>query len=241
MNNYDATNVATGATTDLGLKSFMLGTYRYMMMAMGVTAVVAYFFGQYMMANPAVGNFIFQPFVLLGFVIAIPFVFGTVGAKLPSMSKGGVLAFLFGFSAFMGVFLSAVTLAYDPTIIAKIFFMTVALFGALSLFGYTTKTDLMPYLKFAAIGFLVYVVYMVASQFFPAIAPTGTMQMIVQGVALVLISVIAASKTQMLKRTYYSAAGNTAMLDKMSAYGAAMLLLTFINMFQILLSLFGRD
>lgn len=241
MNEYDATNVATGASTDLGLKSFMLGTYRYMMMAMGVTAVVAYFFGQYMMANPAVAGLIYSPFVLLGFVIAIPVLFGAVGAKLPSMSKGGVLAFLFGFSAFMGVFLSAVTLAYDPTIIAKIFFMTVALFGALSMFGYTTKTDLMPYLKFAAIGFAIYVVYMVASQFFPAIAPTGTMQMIVQGVALVLISVIAASKTQMLKRTYYSAAGNTAMLGKMSAYGAAMLLLTFINMFQILLSLFGRE
>jgi FtsH-binding integral membrane protein len=241
MNQYDATNVATGATTDLGLKSFMLGTYRYMMMAMGVTAVVAYFFGQYMVANPAVAGLVFSPFVLLGFVIAIPVLFGTVGAKLPSMSKGGVLAFLFGFSAFMGVFLSAVSFTYDPTIIAKIFFMTVALFGALSMFGYTTKTDLMPYLKFAAIGFLIYVVYMVASSFFPAIAPTGTLQMVVQGVALVLISVIAASKTQMLKRTYYSAAGNTAMLDKMSAYGAAMLLLTFINMFQILLSLFGRE
>ena len=241
MNNYDATNVATGATTDLGLKSFMSGTYRYMMMAMGVTAVVAFFFGQYMAVNPAVASLVFSPFVLLGFVIAIPVLFGAVGRKLPSMSQGGVLAFLFGFSAFMGVFLSAVTLAYDPMIIAKIFFMTVALFGALSMFGYTTKTNLMPYFKYAAIGFLVYVVYMVASSFFPAIAPTGMMQTIVQGVALVFISVITAGKTQMLKQVYYSAAGNTAMLSKMSAYGAAMLLLTFINMFQILLSLFGRD
>ena len=157
------------------------------------------------------------------------------------MSKGGVLTFLFGFSAFMGIFLSAVTVSVDPMIISKIFFMTVALFGALSMFGYTTRTDLMPYLKYAAIGFAVYVVYMVASSFFPAIAPTGTMQMIVQGFALVAISVMAAGKTQMLKRTYYSAAGDTAMLGKMSAYGAAMLLLTFINMFQILMSLFGRE
>ena len=151
------------------------------------------------------------------------------------------MAFLFGFAAFMGIFLSAITVTVDPMIIAKIFFMTVALFGALSLFGYTTRTDLMPYFKYAAIGFAVYVVYMVASSFFPAIAPTGTMQMIVQGVALVFVSVITAGKTQMLKRVYYSAAGDTAMLGKMSAYGAAMLLLTFINMFQILLSLFGRD
>ena len=81
MNQFNTGNVATGAATDVGLKSFMVGTYRYMMMAMGVTAVVAYFFGQYMVANPAVGNFIFQPFVLLGFVIAIPVVFRRSGSK----------------------------------------------------------------------------------------------------------------------------------------------------------------
>jgi FtsH-binding integral membrane protein len=45
----------------------------------------------------------------------------------------------------------------------------------------------------------------------------------------------------MLKRTYYGSAGNPAMMDKLSAYGAASLLLSFVNMFQILMSLFGRE
>jgi len=241
MNDFNTQPVGTTAQTDAGLRSFMLGTYRYMAAAMGVTAVVAYFFGQYLMSNPGLANIIYSPITLLAFVFAIPVLFGTVGKKLPSMSQGGVLAFLFGFSAFMGVFLSAITLAYNPMIIAKVFFMTVALFGALSLFGYTTKTDLMPYFKYAAIGFLVYVGYMVLSAFIPSIAPTGMFETIVSGVALLFISVIAAGKTQMLKRIYYSMAGDTAMLGKMSAYGAAMLLLTFINMFQLLLSLFGRE
>jgi len=52
---------------------------------------------------------------------------------------------------------------------------------------------------------------------------------------------ITAWETQMLKRTYYGAASNPAMAGKLSAYGAASLLLTFVNMFQILLSLFGRE
>jgi len=50
--------------------------------------------------------------------------FGVVGKKLPSMSLGGVLTFLFGFAAFMGVFMSGIGMMYSPVIIAKIFFMT---------------------------------------------------------------------------------------------------------------------
>ena len=52
---------------------------------------------------------------------------------------------------------------------------------------------------------------------------------------------ITAWETQMLKRVYYGSAGNASMMKKMSAYGAASLLLAFVNMFQILLSLFGRE
>ena len=242
-NQFNQSSVGTTAPTDAGLRDYMVGTYRYMMMSMGVTATVAYFVGQFL-AQPENAHFagiIFSPFALLGFVIAIPVLFGAVGKKLPSMSMGGMLTFLFGFAAFMGVFLSAITMTVSATIIAKIFFMTVALFGALSLFGYTTKTDLTVYFKYAMIGFLVYVGYMVLSMFIPAIQPTGIFQTIVSGAALIFISVITAGKTQMLKRVYYSVSGNALMVSKMSAYGAAMLLLTFINMFQILLSLFGRE
>lgn len=237
MNEQYNRTVGVSGETDLGLKSFMLGTYRYMAMAMAVTAAVAYFGGPYF-AQLGILN---SPFALLGFVIAIPLLFGTVGAKLPTMSKGGMMAFLFGFAAFLGVFMSAIAAFVPAMIIAKIFFMTVAMFAALSLFGYTTNRNLGTFVKYAFAAFLAYVGISLLGAFFPALRPTGPLDIIINVVALGAIAMITAWETQMLKRTYYGSAGNPAMMDKLSAYGAASLLLAFVNMFNILLSLFGRE
>ncbi len=244
MNQFNAQNVGMGAQTDLGLRTFLLGTYRYMAMAMGVTATVAFFTGQAMMSNPALMGLIYNPVVAIGMIVAIMFGFGMVGKKLPSMSKGGVLAFLFGFAAVMGVFMSAyATAAYSPTIVAKIFFMTVAMFGALSMFGYTTKFDLSAVVKYAFAAFMGYVLIGVVGMFVPALSifAGGTFGMIINIVALAAIAVITAWETQHLKRVYYAYANDAGMKGKMQAFGAASLLLAFINMFQILMSLFGRE
>jgi len=237
MNDHTNRTVGVSQETDLGLRSYMLGTYRYMAMAMAVTAAVAYFGAPYFAQIPLLRS----PFALLGFVIAIPLLFGTVGAKLPTMSKGGVLAFLFGFAAFLGIFMSAIAMMVPGMIIAKIFFMTVAMFAALSLFGYTTSRNLGTFVKYAIAAFIGYVAISLLGAFFPALRPAGPLDIIINVVALGAIAMITAWETQMLKRVYYGASGNPAMLDKMSAYGAASLLLAFVNMFQILLSLFGRD
>ena len=154
---------------------------------------------------------------------------------------GGVLTFLFGFAAFMGVFMSAISVFVPGMVIAKIFFMTVAMFGALSLFGYSTERNLSTFVKYAFAAFLGYVAISVLGAFFPALRPTGPLDIIINVVALGAIAMITAWETQMLKRVYYGSAGNPAMMKKMSAYGAASLLLAFVNMFQILLSLFGRE
>lgn len=243
MNDFNRGVIGGATDTDVGLKSFMLGTYRWMALAMGVTATVAYLFGQYLMTNPQVAALIFNPIVFLGFVIAIPVLFGSVGRKLPTMSMGGVLTFLFSFAAFMGVFMSAIALAYNPMIVAKIFFMTVAMFAALSMFGYSTQRDLGTFVKYAIAAFIGYVAINLLGAFFPAFAPTGPLDVIINVVALGAIAMITAWETQMLKRVYYGLAGtgDQAMMAKYSAFGAASLLLAFINMFQILLSLFGRE
>ena len=241
MNDRLNNTVGMGAETDLGLRSFMLGTYRYMAMAMAVTAVVAYLTGQYLVANPQAMAFIYNPIMSLVVIGVIMVGFGVVGRKLPSMSLGGVLAFLFGFAAFMGVFMSGIGIFYSPTIIAKIFFMTVAMFAGLSMFGYTTGFNLSSIIKYAFIAFMAYVAINVLGMFIPALAPTGMMDLVITGVALVAIAIIIAWETQMLKRIYYGSAGNPAMMTKLSAFGAASLLLSFINLFQILLSLFGRE
>ena len=244
MNQFNATNVASGAATDVGLRDFLLGTYRYMSMAMAVTAVVAFATGQAITANPALIGLIYNPIVAILSIGIIMFGFGAVGKKLPSMSLGGVLAFLFGFAASMGALMSAYATAfYDPTIVAKIFFMTVAMFGALSLFGYTTKFDLGAIVKYAFAAFMGYVLIGVVGMFVPSLSvfAGGTFGIIINVIALAAIAVITAWETQHLKRVYYAYANDGRMKGKMQAFGAASLLLAFINMFQILMSLFGRE
>jgi len=244
MNQYDATNVASGATTDVGLANFLKGTYRYMAMAMAVTATVAYFTAQGVMSGAIPGSLIWNPVTAIVSFLVIVFGFGAVGRKLPSMSKGGVLGFLFGFAAFMGVLMSAyATKAYDPLVVAKIFFMTVAMFGALSLFGYTTNKNLSGVVKYAFAAFLGVIAISFVGMFVPALSlfAGGTFGLVLNLVGLAAVSVIAAWETQHLKRVYYAYANDGSMQGKMQAFGAASLLLTFINMFTFLMNIFGGD
>lgn len=243
MNDLNRGVIGGDTDTDVGLKSFMLGTYRWMALAMAVTATVAYMVGQAIIADPSLLSIIYNPVVAIVSFLVIVFGFGAVGRKLPSMSMGGVLAFLFGFAAFMGVLMSAYASIYDPTIVAKIFFMTVAMFAALSMFGYTTGFNLNSIIKYAAAAFLAYIVIGFVGMFVPALSVFGggMFATLINVVALGAIALITAWETQTLKRIYYGTRGDTDMMNKASAFGAASLLLAFINMFTILMNLFGRD
>lgn len=243
MNQFNATNVGATAPTDAGLASFLKGTYRHMAMAMAVTAVVAFLTGQAVTNGIISESHIYNPITAIGSFLVIVFGFGAVGRKLPSMSNGGVLAFLFGFSAFMGVLMSAYAYRYDPMIVAKIFFMTVAMFGALSMFGYTTKFNLSGIVKYAFAAFLGVIAISFIGMFYPplSIFAGGTFGLVLSLVGLAAVSVIAAWETQHLKRVYYAYANDASMQGKMQAFGAASLLLTFINMFSFLMNIFGGE
>ncbi|MEP1230608.1 MAG: Bax inhibitor-1 family protein, partial [Litorimonas sp.] len=167
MNDFRTGTVGQSEQTDVGLRDFMVGTYRYMAMAMGVTATVAFFVGQAIIANPALLGLIYNPIVAIISFGVIVFGFGAIGRKLPSMSLSGVRAFLFGFAAFMGVLMSAYASIYNPMIVAKIFFMTVAMFGALSMFGYTTGFNLSSIIKYAAAAFLGYIIIGFVGMLYP--------------------------------------------------------------------------
>ncbi len=242
MNQFNTNSVGAGAQTDLGLASFLKGTYRHMAMAMAVTATVAYFVGDAVNTGAIPASLIFNPVTMIASFVIIVFGFGAVGRKLPSMSNGGVLAFLFGFAAFMGVLMSAyATAAYDPTIVAKIFFMTVAMFGALSMFGYTTKFDLSSILKYAVAAFMGVIAISFIGMFVPALSilSGGPVGIAINVVGLAAVAVITAWETQNLKRVYYAYENDSSMQGKMQAFGAASLLLSFINMFTFLMNLFG--
>lgn len=241
MTDYRSTVSAAQGEIDQGLRSFLLGTYRYMAMAMAVTALSAYGFSQYLVANPQMLAVLYNGFTGLIVVAVIWIGFASVGRRLPQMSLTSVLAFLFGFAAFMGIFMSAIAIFYDPMIIARIFFMTVAMFAGLSLFGYSTQHNLSTYVKYAIVAFFAFIIVNLLGMFVPGLRPTGVAHTFINLVALAAIALITAWETQTLKRLYYSIAHEAELTQKMAAYGAASLLLSFINMFQILLSLFGRE
>lgn len=241
MNQFN-TQVQSAPAMDLGLRSFMLGTYRWMALAMLVTGAVAYGFGQYLLTNPGLAQAMFGNLMVpLLFVGVIIFGFSAIGKRLPTMSMGGVLIALFAFAALLGVFAAPIGLIYSPGIIAKVFFMAVAMFGGLSLFGYTTSFNLGAIVKYALAVFIAFVVVQFAGFAFESLRFAGTGEVIFLLIGLGAIAVITAFQTQNLKQTYYSVAGHGAMEAKLSAFGAASLLLSFYNMFTILLQLFGRD
>lgn len=245
MNNSNRT-VGVESSMNVGLRNFMLGTYKYMVAAMGVSATVAYFFGTQVLRDgnggmTEIGALLYSPMAALIMTIGIFVGFGAVGSKLPSMSVSSARTFLFGFAAVMGIWLSAIAAFVDPMISVRIFFMAAAMFAGLSLIGYTTKKNLGGIAKFCFMVFAGFVVIKLLGMFIPAMAFAGTMDTVLHAVGLVAIAGITAWETQALKHMYHATVGEPEMAEKYSVFGAASLLLAFINIFSLLLHLFGSD
>ncbi len=246
MNQFPNDALARGGEMDLGLRNFMLGTYKYMVAAMSVSALVAYLFGTKVLLTPeghmsAIGAALYSPGAAIGLTVGIIVLFGAVGSKIHTMSVNGVKVFLFTFAAIMGVWLSAIAALVDPMVSVRIFFMAAIAFLAVSLVGYTTKKDLGGVAKFFIMVFVGFIVINILGMFIPALAFTGAAGFLFNLVGLVAICGITAWETQSLKRIYYGTVGDAAMAEKMSVFGAASLLLSFINIFSILMNMFGGD
>ena len=231
------------AEMDLGLRDYMLGTYRWMAMAMGVTGVTAYTVGGMLKTNVALQQILVSNALMgLLFIGIVMFGFNFFAKRLATMSKGALVTALFVFAAFLGVFASPVAIFYPAAELAKVFFMAVAMFGALSLFGYSTNSNLGTIGRYAVAGFFAFVVISLLGAFIPALRPSGVAGIIMNVIGLGLVAVITAWETQQLKQNYYRVAGVPGMAEKLSIFGAASLLLAFYNIFILLLQLFAsRD
>ena len=140
------------------------------------------------------------------------------------------------FSAVMGLSLSSILLFYTKQSISLAFFETSAAFGALSLVGYTTKRDLTGMGSFLIMGVWGMLALSIVNMLFLHLAG---LQFLVQVVFLGIFAGLIAFQTQALKMTYYQLGGNQEGLAVATNFGALNLYLDFINIFQIILSLFG--
>jgi FtsH-binding integral membrane protein len=252
MSDYDRfTSMRQGAgvarsgvgAIDQGLRAYMLGVYNYMTLGLGVTGVVAFFAYKAAVVENASGRII----ALTGFGDAIfhsalrwviifaplAFVFG-LSAGRDRLSASVTRLIFLAFSAVMGLSLSIVFLVYTQASIGLVFFETAAAFGALSLYGYTTRRDLSAMGSFLIMGVFGLIIASVVNIFLHS---TG-LQWALSILGVGIFAGLTAYDTQAIKSAYY-AGGTWEASEKKSIFGALTLYLDFINMFQFLLMLFG--
>jgi uncharacterized protein len=136
----------------------------------------------------------------------------------------------------MGVSMSVLLFRYTGASVARTFFVTAASFGALSLYGYTTKRDLSAMGKFLFMGLVGLILASLVNMFFPS----GTMSFVISVAGVLIFSGLIAYDTQKIKEQYSASYGRD-IAGKMAVFGALSLYLDFINLFQFLMSFMGQS
>ena len=240
----------TAAAIDEGLRSYMLKVYNYMGIGLVVTGIVAYVGNMLAVTtDPATaaatlqnGEMLTQWGVLLYtsplmWVIALSplaFVFA-LSFGINRMSTSTAQAVFWAFAAVMGLSLSSIFMVYTDASIAKVFFITAATFGAMSLWGYTTKRDLTGMGSFLFMGLIGLVIAMLVNIFLQS----SMLEFAISAVGVLIFVGLTAYDTQKIKESYNVSHGAD-VLAKGAIMGALSLYLDFINLFVMLLRLFGN-
>jgi len=228
------------AAIDAGLRKYMLGIYNYMasgVLLTGVLAMLTY-------TTPALYSLLYQitpegyvaGYTGLGMVIA----FAPLGIVLlmsfgvNKLSSGAAQGLFWVYSALMGLSLSSIFFVYTGTSIAKVFFISASMFGALSLFGYTTKKDLSGWGTFLFMGLIGIIIASIVNWFLAS----SMMSFIISVVGVLVFAGLTAYDNQQLRQMYYVTPAGEAQ-KKLMIMGALRLYLDFINLFIMLLRLFG--
>ncbi len=225
-----------GTTFDAGLRSYMLSVYNYMASGVLLTGFVALFVAQSgLVAN--LFNEVGKPSLLGWIVMLAPLgLVLTLSFGINRLSEFSAKALFWGYAALMGVSLSTIFLRYTGGSIAATFFATAASFGALSLYGYTTKRDLGGMGKFLMMGVVGILVAMVANIFLKSSA----LDLIVSIIGVLLFAGLTVYDTQKIKNMY-DTVGNSDFRGKSIVMGALTLYLDFINLFLFLLRFTGGN
>ena len=150
------------------------------------------------------------------------------------MSTSTAQLTFWAFCAVMGLSMASIFLVFTGASIARVFFITAGMFGAASLYGYTTKADLTKMGSFLFMGLIGIVIASLVNLF----VGSSALQFAISVIGVIVFTGLAAYDTQTIKETYAENAGVEAN-TKLAVFGALSLYLSFINLFQMLLQLFG--
>ncbi len=233
MAGYDAAMARprAGADIDEGLRAFMLKVYNYMCLGLGVTGAVALFTASSETMMMAIFG---TPLRWLVMLSPLAFIL-VMGFGINRLSAGACQALFWAFAGVMGLSMASIFVAFTGTSIARVFFITAAAFAGLSLYGYTTKKDLTGFRSFLVMGLIGLLVAMVVNIFLESSA----LHFAISVIGVLVFAGLTAYDTQRIKLSYYAADG-VAVAEKKAIYGALSLYLDFVNMFYMLLMLFGN-
>ena len=240
------------ATVDAGLRAYMLRIYNYMTIGLAITGFAA--LGVYMAAVTSsatgaaakIGNTYLTSFGVAMFISPLKWVFilaplvmvFAISFGINRLKPATAQLLFWAFSALMGVSLSSIFLVYTHTSIVRVFFITAATFGALSLWGYTTKRDISGMGSFLFMGLIGIIIASLVNLFLAS----SMLQFIVSVVGVLVFAGLTAWDTQRLKNDYiygYAAEGGD-VAERAAISGALSLYLNFINLFTLLLQLLGQ-
>lgn len=247
---YGGTAARAGAAVDQGLRSYMLGVYNNMVLGLAVTGLVAlgtnmmaittdstgavaqigrgmYLtgFGAALYGSPLRWLVMLAP---LGFVLFLQF-------RIDRMSAASARNMFLAFSAVMGLSLSSILLVYTRQSVYLAFFETAAAFGALSLYGYTTRRDLTPMGSFLVMGLFGLIIASLVNLFVHSSGLQFALSLLTVGI----FAGLTAWDTQSIKEMYFEG-DSSEVAGKKSINGALRLYLDFINIFTALIQLTGN-
>jgi FtsH-binding integral membrane protein len=221
-------------SVDAGLRSFMLGVYNKMALGLVLSAALAFGVASY---EPAMA-------LIFGTPLRWVVMFGPIGLLLISSfamrnpSPTAASALYWAVVSLIGIGMGALVFSYaripnGMELVAKAFLTTAISFGALSLWGYTTKRDLTGFGSFLMMGLIGLIIASVINLFLQS----DMMGFIISAVGVLVFAGLTAFDTQRLKYSYYEMGGDVRAISVATTYGALSLYINFINMFQMILSL----
>ena len=217
---------------DEGLRAFMLKVYNYMGLGLALTGAVAFFTASSPAMMQAIHGTALSWLVMLSplaFILVLSF-------GIQKLRPATAQALFWAFAGVMGLSLSSIFIVYTGTSIARVFFITAALFGAMSLYGYTTKKSLASWGSFLFMGLLGVIIAMVVNIFLASSA----LHFAISVIGVLIFTGLTAYDTQNIKQQYYEGDG-AVIAEKKAIMGALRLYLDFINLFIMLMHLMGQQ
>jgi FtsH-binding integral membrane protein len=220
----------SGAVFDAGLRQHMLRVYNYMGIGLAVTGLVALSVA----STPALYVPIFQtPLKWVVMLAPLAFVF-FFSFRIHAISASTAQMVFWLFCGTMGLSMASIFLVFTGTSIARTFMITAVMFGAMSLYGYTTKADLSRFGSFLMMGLIGIIIASIVNIFLGSTA----IQFIVSVAGVLIFTGLTAWDTQRIKEEYAEHYDSES-LNKLAVMGALSLYLNFINLFQLLLNFTG--